>query len=1026
MKSQNPIKSWRRNLLGVAVVVSVGSTGYLLVDKDGAARPTAQVPGEDARQSYPGEREGLSFRRVTAAAAPAKAGGEANAPRSEQMLLKLAGPVSGEPLTTGDKNPDADKGRVVPLAPIDTARWSRLRAGDSIVLPGFSDADALEGTVNMVQMDGGWIRIGGELKDGRGSFSLSANHSRGSEVFGRVLMPELGVGYQILMDREIPVLVESRLSALVCSPGANREAASATSDKVARRAVAAVVTVPLINTRPGAKGVIFVDFDGESVTDPDWNFGRTINAAPTNLSAAEFSGIIAASAQDFAQFDVTFTTNRAVYDAAGAGSRMRVIVTPTDTAAPGAGGVAYINSWSRAGGAFASDAVCWVFNQGVRGIIEALSHELGHTLGLAHDGQTNGVEYYTGNGGNTTVPTSWAPIMGVGYNSSLVQWSKGEYALANNTEDDLAIIAKPANRFGLIQAELPNGEKTLSLSGNNFQNTGLLRSQESVDTYSFATTGGSFTATVQPNGLNSNMDARLELLDAAGNTLQLADAPTAIGATLNRSLAAGTYRLVVRGAGTGVKPAGGYTRGYSAYGSTGQYVLTGTMPGGVALPVFTSAKEISGSVRTPLSVPIGVTAGATVKVASSVLPPGLAFDSQSLVLSGTPTQPTGPGSPGAPDGPGLLRLVASNSSGSVTGDFVITVLPNVLPLADAFPAGTTLSTSPASPWTGVSLERADGKAATVARSGLIANNGTTSLTFQYTPPESAGKSGGSVMTFYWRASTEPLGNRNRYGDFVQCRVNGALAADAETGKALLLSGETGWVKQSVRLRSNGTQSIEFIYAKDASLSVGQDRVWVYVSGIGQLPIITAQPAPVQLQTGETSFSLTATVSGADTLVWRRNFVTLQNGTSDSGSVISGADTAQLTVSNAGGADIGYYWLEARNASGSVITSPVSVVVAAPPVIAQQPAAPVGLKLGDPLLLTAEVSSGSRLRYRWIKDGVPTGWRVAESGTIAFSVPQTKANSAGKYQLVVKNAFGEVASNEVVVAFSSATTSKVKL
>ena len=87
---------------------------------------------------------------------------------------------------------------------------------------------------------------------------------------------------------------------------------------------------------------------------------------------------------------------------------------------------------------------------------------------------------------------------------------------------------------------------------------------------------------------------------------------------------------------------------------------------------------------------------------------------------------------------------------------------------------------------------------------------------------------------------------------------------------------------------------------------------------------------------------------------------------------------------------------------------------------------MGLKLGDPLLLTAEVSSGSRLRYRWIKDGVPTGWRVAESGTIAFSVPQTKANSAGKYQLVVKNAFGEVASNEVVVAFSSATTSKVKL
>jgi hypothetical protein len=87
---------------------------------------------------------------------------------------------------------------------------------------------------------------------------------------------------------------------------------------------------------------------------------------------------------------------------------------------------------------------------------------------------------------------------------------------------------------------------------------------------------------------------------------------------------------------------------------------------------------------------------------------------------------------------------------------------------------------------------------------------------------------------------------------------------------------------------------------------------------------------------------------------------------------------------------------------------------------------VGLKLGDPLLLTAEVRSASRIRYRWIKDGVGTGWRHAESGTIAFSVPQTKATSAGKYQLVVANAFGEVASTEVTVVFSSAAVAKRKL
>ena len=35
----------------------------------------------------------------------------------------------------------------------------------------------------------------------------------------------------------------------------------------------------------------------------------------------------------------------------------------------------------------------------------------------------------------------WAPIMGVGYQKPVVQWSKGEYTNANNTQNDLTIIA---------------------------------------------------------------------------------------------------------------------------------------------------------------------------------------------------------------------------------------------------------------------------------------------------------------------------------------------------------------------------------------------------------------------------------------------------------------------------------------------------------------------------------------------------------------------------------------------------------
>ena len=79
----------------------------------------------------------------------------------------------------------------------------------------------------------------------------------------------------------------------------------------------------------------------------------------------------------------------------------------------------------------------FVFNKSLVGAAEAISHEVGHNLGLSHDGVTGGAAYYQGQGSGAT---GWAPIMGVGYYKQLVQWSKGEYANSNNTQDDIQII----------------------------------------------------------------------------------------------------------------------------------------------------------------------------------------------------------------------------------------------------------------------------------------------------------------------------------------------------------------------------------------------------------------------------------------------------------------------------------------------------------------------------------------------------------------------------------------------------------
>ena len=65
-------------------------------------------------------------------------------------------------------------------------------------------------------------------------------------------------------------------------------------------------------------------------------------------------------------------------------------------------------------------------------VAQAASHEAGHTLGLHHDG-TQTAPYYAGT-------SAWGPIMGSSRNRAVSQFSQGEYAGANNTQDDFAVI----------------------------------------------------------------------------------------------------------------------------------------------------------------------------------------------------------------------------------------------------------------------------------------------------------------------------------------------------------------------------------------------------------------------------------------------------------------------------------------------------------------------------------------------------------------------------------------------------------
>ena len=502
-------------------------------------------------------------------------------------LYKLAGQTSGHAMRANSPSTGklAVTGRVTQVDRASFAALASLKADTQVTLP-LTNTETVTGTLHLVRREGGWTRAGGTLAKGiGGTFCLSGD---GASIAGFILRPDLGVAYRF----ETPaggetVLREVPINAVLC--GAMPPFLGGA--KPAVKAGTQAVTPPILNSRPDAVATLYLDFDGATVTDPLWNGGQTIVAAPSNLSAADMAITFTRVKEDYWPFNINVTTDPARYAAAPIGRRMRCIVTPTDTAGMGAGGIAYVGSFAGAGsGYFSDDIPCWAFNPDAISIADAVSHELGHTFGLSHDGRelpnndgsggTTHEEYFGGHGDG---PTSWGPIMGAPYGKSVTQWSRDTYQYANNPQDDVGIIANATNGFGYVADETgtsPANAPALGGDANgNVNQTGLITTAGDTDFYVVTTTGGavSINATGAPN---PDLDIALTLLDKNGHVLLSNNPDNALSASLSATLARGTYYLQITDSGA----ADPLLTGYTNYGSIGAYNLTGNVPGlGVVL-----------------------------------------------------------------------------------------------------------------------------------------------------------------------------------------------------------------------------------------------------------------------------------------------------------------------------------------------------------------------------------------------------------------------------------------------------------
>ncbi|MCU0962468.1 MAG: GEVED domain-containing protein [Pirellulaceae bacterium] len=340
-----------------------------------------------------------------------------------------------------------------------------------------------------------------------------------------------------------------------------------------------------LHSKSDATKVVYLDFNGHTTSGTLWNtywrrdpivtpaYSFEGDSSFSNAELEQIQKIWERVAEDFLPFDVDVTTEdpglEALRNTGGSDTQwgVRVVIGP-DVVGTGAGGIAYVGSFT-----WSSDTPCFVFNTGEATVAEAATHEVGHTLGLVHDGTTAGVEYYEGHGSGST---SWAPIMGVGYYRQLVQWSKGEYPGANNAEDDLAIITT-TNGFGYRiddHGSSVTSASPLDVSGPIVQDDGVVERTSDADYFVFATQAGEVTLNIDPFYRSPNLDLLAQLYDQDGAVVATSNPLNALNASFQLTLAAGTYYLSVQGTG---KPAAGADYGYTAYGSLGYYSISGTI-----------------------------------------------------------------------------------------------------------------------------------------------------------------------------------------------------------------------------------------------------------------------------------------------------------------------------------------------------------------------------------------------------------------------------------------------------------------